>query len=57
MLTELKACYTPQDLIFIVSLFVLVMISVSAFVILMTHAFLGVFQEVREIKNKNKHES
>jgi len=27
MLTELKACYSPQDLIFIVSLFILAMVS------------------------------
>ena len=50
MLTELKACYSPQDLIFIVSLFILTIISVSAFIVLLIHAFRGAISEVRNIK-------
>ena len=57
MLTELKACYSPQDLIFIVSLFILVMISVGAFVLLMSHAVKNAVYEVRDIKERRKQES
>jgi hypothetical protein len=57
MLTELKACYSPQDLIFIVSLFVLVMVSVGAFVVLMAHAIRGAIFEVKDIKERRKQES
>ncbi|MEY4333023.1 MAG: hypothetical protein RLZZ196_1761 [Bacteroidota bacterium] len=56
MLTELKACYSPQDLIFIIALFVLAMTSVGAFVVLITHAFKGVIGEVKDIKERNKQE-
>jgi hypothetical protein len=52
MLTELKACYSPQDLIFVVSLFVLTMTSIGAFVVLMTHAIKGALEEVRDIKER-----
>lgn len=57
MLTELKVCYSPQDLIFIVSLFILTIISVAAFVVLMTHAIKGAFLEVNDIKQRHKQES
>ena len=52
MLTELKACYTPQDLIFIVSLFILVIVAVGSFMVLMTHAIKGALEEVRDIKDR-----
>ena len=54
MLTELKACYSPQDLIFIVSLFILTMISIGAFFVLMTHAVKGALDEARDIKERKK---
>lgn len=54
MLTELKACYSPQDLIFIVSLFILAMVSIGAFIVLMVHAIKGVFNEVKDIKNSKQ---
>ena len=57
MLTELKACYSPQDLIFIVSLFILTIISAAAFVVLMTHAIKGALLEVKDIKQRHKQES
>ena len=57
MLTDLKACYSPQDLIFIVSLFIMVMISIAAFVVLMSHAIRGAIGEVRDIKERRKQES
>ena len=50
MLTDLKACYSPQDLIFVVSLFILAMSTVGAFSVLMTHAIRGAIDEVRNIK-------
>ena len=57
MLTELKACYSPQDLIFIVSLFILVMVSVGAFALLMSHAVRNAVYEVRDIKDRRRQES
>ena len=54
MLTELKACYTPHDLIFVVALFILTMMSMGAFVVLMTHAIKGALEEVR-INKDRKH--
>ena len=50
MLTDLKACYSPQDLIFVVSLFILAMSTIGAFSVLMTHAIRGAIDEVRNIK-------
>lgn len=52
MLIDLKACYSPQDLIFIVSLFIMTMISIAAFVVLMSHAIRGTISEVRDIKDR-----
>ena len=57
MLTELKACYSPQDLIFIVALFVLTMVSIGAFLVLTAHAVRGALSEVRDIKDRRKQES
>ena len=57
MLTELKACYSPQDLIFIVALFVLTMTSIGAFIVLMAHAIRGTIYEVKDIKDRRKQES
>lgn len=56
MLTDLKACYSPQDLIFIVSLFIMTMISIAAFVVLMTHAIRGAINEVKDIKDRRNPE-
>ena len=57
MLTELKACYSPQDLIFIVALFVLTMMSIGAFFILTAHAIRATLDEVKDIKDRRKQES
>lgn len=57
MLTDLKACYSPQDLIFVVSLFIMTMISIAAFVVLMAHAVRGVIGEVNDIKDRRNRES
>lgn len=57
MLTELKACYSPQDLIFIVALFVLTMVSIGAFIVLMAHAIRGTIYEVKDIKERRRQES
>ncbi len=56
MLTDLKACYSPQDLIFIVSLFIMTMVSIGAFVVLMTHAIRGAINEVKDIKDRRNPE-
>lgn len=54
MLTELKACYSPQDLIFIVSLFILTMVSIGAFFVLVAHAIRGALDEVKYIKSRKQ---
>jgi len=51
MFLDLKACYTPSDLIFVVSLFILILFATGSFVVLMTHLFKGVMQEVKHIKS------
>ena len=54
MLTDLKACYSPQDLVFIVALFALTMMSVGAFLVLTAHAIRGALDEVKILKSKNE---
>ena len=54
MLTELKACYSPQDLIFIVSFFILTMVAIGAFLVLMVQAFKGVIVEARDLKSRRQ---
>lgn len=52
MLTELKACYSPQDMIFVISLFIMLLVSVGSFAVLMAYGIRGALQEVRSIKSK-----
>ena len=52
MFLDLKACYSPSDLVFVVSLFILVLFASGAFVILMSHLIKGVLGEVRHYKDK-----
>lgn len=52
MLSDLKACYSPQDLIFVITLFILVLFAVGAFIVLMTNALRGALGEVRDIKQR-----
>ena len=54
MLTELKACYSPQDLIFTITLFILVLFTVGAFIVLMSHALRGVLGEVQYLKERKQ---
>ena len=54
MLTEIKACYSPHDLIFVVTLFILTMFSIGAFFVLMMHAIRGALDEVRIIKSRRE---
>jgi hypothetical protein len=54
MLTEIKACYSPHDLIFITSLFILVAMAIGAFSILMIHTIKGALEEVKHFKNRDK---
>ena len=54
MLTELKACYSPQDLIFVVSLFILSMMTIGAFFVLMSHAIKAALYEVKDIKDRKR---
>ena len=56
MLTELKACYSPQDLIFIITLFILILFAVGAFIVLMSHALRGALGEVRDIKQRKQND-
>lgn len=49
-----QACYSPADIIFIVSLFILVMFSVGAFIVLMFNLIKSVFDEVEDLKKNKK---
>ena len=54
MLSDLKACYSPQDLIFTITLFILVLFTVGAFIVLMSHALRGVLGEVQYLKERKQ---
>jgi hypothetical protein len=51
MLTDLKACYSPTDLVFIVSLFALSLLTIGSFIVLMIHFAKAAFLTVADIKN------
>lgn len=52
MFLDLKACYSPSDLVFVVALFILVLFAVGSFTFLMSHLIKGVFDEVKHYKDK-----
>ena len=54
MFTDLKACYTPSDLFFIVSLFVMSLVVVGAVVTLCVHLVMGALEEVKYIKERKE---
>jgi len=47
---DLKACYSPADIIFVLSLFVTCLFTVGAFIILMVHLVKGALDTVKDIK-------
>lgn len=53
MFLDLKACYSPSDLVFVVALFILTLFATGAFMVLMSHLVKGVFEEVKEFKRFN----
>jgi len=50
MFLDLKACYSPSDLVFVVALFILILFATGSFMFLMSHLVKGVFEEVKEYK-------
>lgn len=54
MFLDLKACYSPTDLVFIVSLFALTLITVGSFVILMIHFIKAAILTARDIREERK---
>lgn len=52
MLSGLKACYSPQDMIFIITLFFLVMGAIGSSIILMIHLVKGALEEVEDMNHK-----
>lgn len=54
MLLDLKACYSPTDLVFIVSLFALSLITVGSFIVLMLHFIKAVILTVRDTHENRK---
>ena len=54
MLLDLKTCYSPTDLVFIVSLFSLSLITVGSFIILMIHFIKAAILTVRDIREDRK---
>lgn len=53
MFLDLKACYSPSDLVFVISLFILVLFATGAFLVLMAHLVKGVWDEVKLIRKQN----
>jgi len=53
MFLDLKSCYSPSDIIFIVSLFILVSFCIGSFSTIIAHLVKSVINEVRYIKSKN----
>lgn len=54
MFLDLKACYSPTDIVFIVSLFALTLITIGSFIVLMIHFIKAAILTVRDIKeNRN----
>jgi len=53
MLPELKACYSPSDLIFVVSLLVLSLTAIGAFITLMTYLIRDSILTVMDFKKDN----
>ena len=50
---NMQACYSPADMIFVVSLFILVMFAVGAFIVLMVNLIKSALDEVKDMK-KNR---
>jgi len=50
MFLDLKACYSPSDLVFVIALFILTLFATGSFFILMAHLLKGVLEEVKEFK-------
>lgn len=53
MFLDLKACYSPSDLVFVVALFILTLFATGAFLVLMSHLVRGVWDEVKIIRRQN----
>lgn len=53
MFLDLKACYSPSDLVFVVALFILTLFATGAFLVLMAHLVKGVWEEVKLIRKQN----
>ena len=53
MFLDLKACYSPSDLVFVVALFILTLFAAGAFLILMAHLVKGVWDEVKLIRRQD----
>lgn len=52
MFLDLKACYSPSDLVFVVALFILILFASGAFFVLMSHLIKGTLDEIRHHKDK-----
>jgi hypothetical protein len=47
---NLQACYTPPDIVFILSLFITTLISIGAFIVLMVYLIKGALDTVKDLK-------
>jgi hypothetical protein len=53
MLLELKSCYAPSDLIFVLSLLILTLTAVGAFITLMTYLIRDSILTVMDFRKDN----
>lgn len=54
MLFDLKACYSPTDLVFIVALFSLTLVTIGSFVVLMVHFIKAALLTVKDLREERK---
>jgi len=47
---NMQACYSPADLMFVLSLFITILVTVGAFILLMANLIRGAFETVRDLK-------
>jgi len=46
---NMQACYSPADLVFVLSLFITTLVTVGAFIILMVHLIKGALDTVKDL--------
>lgn len=54
MFLDLKACYSPSDIVFVISLFILTMFAIGLFTMLMSYLVRDAIYTVEHLRKKDK---